>query len=379
MHIALFYHSLLSDWNHGNAHFLRGYAAELIARGHHVRIFENQNNWSLDNLLRDHGKAGLEPFHRAYPKLRATMYDPADLNLDAALDGVDLVIAHEWNDHDLIARLGQFRSPHPNTRLLFHDTHHRAVSQPEEMARYDLSRYDGALVFGGVLRDMYLTRGWVRNAWTWHEAADTRVFRPLVHPPPSADVLWIGNWGDEERTQELDEFLIQPIKSLGLTATVHGVRYPDSAIAALRDANITYAGWLSNAAAPSVYAQHRLAIHVPRRYYTTILPGIPTIRVFEALACGVPLISAPWPDSEGLFQDGDFAQVPNGAEMTRTLRRLLDNPSERHAMASRGLRTILARHTCAHRVDELMEICRSLGLDTAATVAPTRTSLGAAA
>ena len=34
MRIAMFYHSLASDWNHGNAHFLRGIATELIERGH---------------------------------------------------------------------------------------------------------------------------------------------------------------------------------------------------------------------------------------------------------------------------------------------------------------------------------------------------------
>ncbi|HYE62214.1 MAG TPA: glycosyltransferase [Phycisphaerales bacterium] len=379
MRIALFYHSLLSDWNHGNAHFLRGYAGELLARGHQVKVYEKESNWSLDNLLRDHGPAGLEPFHDAYPTLRSTIYSPAALDLDRALDGVDLIIAHEWNDHDLIARLGKYRALHPRARLLFHDTHHRAVSQPDEMARYDLSHFDGALVFGEVLRKMYLERQWVRHAWTWHEAADTRVFRPLVHPPPSADVLWIGNWGDEERTQELEEFLIKPVKQLGLKATVHGVRYPDTALAALKDAGIRYGGWLSNAAAPAVYARHRIAIHVPRRYYTTLLPGIPTIRVFEALACGAPLVSAPWPDCERLFTKGDYASVTSGDEMARTLRRLLDSSEERHDIAARGLKTVLARHTCSHRVDELMEVCRQLGLDTTPTFAPARRELGAAA
>jgi spore maturation protein CgeB len=36
-----------------------------------------------------------------------------------------------------------------------------------------------------------------------------------------------------------------------------------------------------------------------------MLPGIPTIRVFEALACGIPLVSAPWDDSEHLFRPGE--------------------------------------------------------------------------
>ena len=45
-------------------------------------------------------------------------------------------------------------------------------------------------------------------------------------------------------------------------------------------------------------------MHVPRGPYAEALPGIPTIRVFEALACGIPLVSAPWDDCEGLFQPG---------------------------------------------------------------------------
>ena len=48
----MFYHSLLSDWNHGNAHFLRGVARELQARGHRVEIYEPFNGWSLANIGR---------------------------------------------------------------------------------------------------------------------------------------------------------------------------------------------------------------------------------------------------------------------------------------------------------------------------------------
>jgi spore maturation protein CgeB len=51
MQIAMFCHSLLSDWNHGNAHFLQGIASELIMRGHDVRVCEPWNSWSLQNLM----------------------------------------------------------------------------------------------------------------------------------------------------------------------------------------------------------------------------------------------------------------------------------------------------------------------------------------
>ena len=55
MRIIMFYHSLISDSNHGNAHFLRGVATELIARGHELTIYEPLRGWSLTNLLQTSG------------------------------------------------------------------------------------------------------------------------------------------------------------------------------------------------------------------------------------------------------------------------------------------------------------------------------------
>jgi spore maturation protein CgeB len=101
------------------------------------------------------------------------------------------------------------------------------------------------------------------------------------------------------------------------------------------------------------------------------LPGIPTIRVFEALACGIPLVSAPWDDAEGLFSPGrDFLVARDGAEMRTHLRALLDDPAMAHALAERGRAAVLARHTCAHRVDELLAVARALGLAVADRPAP---------
>ncbi len=67
MRVILFCHSLLSDWNHGNAHFLRGIVTELVHRGHEVRVYEPRDAWSVQNLVRDHGEAALDLARRAYP------------------------------------------------------------------------------------------------------------------------------------------------------------------------------------------------------------------------------------------------------------------------------------------------------------------------
>jgi spore maturation protein CgeB len=362
MRVVMFYHSLVSDWNHGNAHFLRGIVAELLQRGHEVVVYEPRDGWSRSNLLRDHGDEAIEGFRRAYPGLESESCDLESLDLDRVLGNADLALVHEWNPHDLVARIGAVRARHPGCRLLFHDTHHRAVTDAGSMAAYDLRGYDGVLAFGDAIRDLYLERGWAAAAWTWHEAADPRVFypRPADGEPPG-DVVWIGNWGDDERTAELEEFLIGPVRELGVRATLYGVRYPADARARLERDGIAYGGWLPNYDAPQVFAHHKVTVHVPRRPYVEALPGVPTIRPFEALACGIPLISARWDQAGGLFTPGaDFLVARDGAEMVTHLRALLADPERRRQLAAHGLQTVRARHTCAHRVDELLAICAEI-------------------
>jgi spore maturation protein CgeB len=141
------------------------------------------------------------------------------------------------------------------------------------------------------------------------------------------------------------------------------VRYPAEARALLADAGIEYRGWLPNYDAPAAFARARVTVHVPRRPYAKALPGIPTIRVFEALACGIPLVSAPWDDVENLFTSGaDYLVATNGSAMQSQLRELLNDPARARSLAAHGRRTILARHTCAHRVDELLGVARALGV-----------------
>jgi spore maturation protein CgeB len=358
MKIVMFYHSVVSDWNHGNAHFLRGVATELIKRGHTVDIYEPQNGWSVSNLIATHGSEPLREFRARFPWLKSKTYTIDKLNLDSALDGADFVLVHEWNDPALVRRVGRHRfHTGGQYRLFFHDTHHRAVTAPEQMQQYDLSHYDGVLAYGDLLRDVYRRRNWAWRAWTWHEAADPNVFRMLRNGHLDGDVVWIGNWGDGERTEELQEFLIEPVKSLRLRAKVFGVRYPQRALDMLRDAGISYGGWLPNYDVPEIFSRFRVTLHVPRRAYVNLLPGIPTIRPFEALACGIPLVCSPWHDTENLFYPGrDFLVAKNGSDMKRHLCALLSDKKMMRDLSEHGLETIRARHTCAHRVDELMSI-----------------------
>src|SRR6185312_6200363 len=150
-------------------------------------------------------------------------------------------------------------------------------------------------------------------------------------------------------------------RELGLRAVVHGVRYPPAALAALARAGIVYGGWLPNHRVPEAFGRARVTVHVPRRPYAAALPGIPTIRPFEALACGIPLISAPWPDVEGLFDvGGDFLMARNGEHMASLLKQILYDADFARELSSHGRNTVLKRHTCAHRVDQLLNIYKAI-------------------
>ena len=360
MHFVLFTHSLVSDWNHGNAHFQRGILRELIGRGHSCRAWEPVEGWSRSCLLADQGQAPVRRFEQEFPELQVGLYDRAP-DLDRLLDGADVVLVHEWTDPALVAAIGRKRHEGGRFTLLFHDTHHRGISAAEEIGALALDGYDGVLAFGEVLSELYRRSGWGRRVFTWHEAADLERFHPLPEEVQEADLVWIGNWGDGERARELQEFLIEPARDLRLSGSVYGVRYPDEALQALAATNLVYRGWLPNVEVPRQFARHRVTLHVPRRPYVEQLPGIPTIRLFEALACGIPLICAPWEDAEGLFRPGqDYLVARTGEEMKQQLQRVLSDPEMAHALAESGLERIRERHSCAHRVDELLTILNSV-------------------
>lgn len=362
LRIRIFAHSLVSDWNHGNVHFLRGLSRALIRLGHNVRSYEELGAWSLSNMMRHEGENAIEAvddFRRTYPELDIHFYQndsTLDPFLDDELKEVDLVLIHEWNEPWLVNKVLGLRQKF-GFRALFHDTHHRAYTRPGDILRFHLHKVDGVLAFGDAIRRIYAEGFGVPRVWTFHEAADDEVFAP-VDAQKDTDVLWIGNWGDEERTAELMEFLIGPAAALRQRRVVaYGVRYPVQALEALRVAGIEYRGYLPNLKAPQAYSQSVLSLHVPRRQYTNGLSGIPTIRVFEALSCGAALLCSPWSDVEGLFRPGqDYMCVPHGESMKAEIEHLLIDDRARRQLGENGRQTIRSSHTCRHRAEQLVGI-----------------------
>jgi spore maturation protein CgeB len=367
MRFAFFYHSLVSDWNHASAHGLRGIASELLSLGHAVQVFEPADGWSLHNLREQGGEGMLKAFHATYPRLRSTFYEPERIDLDSTLADADVVIAHEWNDPAFLHRLGEHRARFGDYKLLFHDAPHRPVQSaanvPLLIRSRVLAHYDGVLASSDGLRRLHERQGWAANVWTWREAVDTRIFRPSTRDPvPALDLVWTGNWGGAERASEIDEFLIEPIRTLGLRARFYGARYPKDALKTLRATGIDYGGWIPDFAIPAAFAAGRFTVNVPWRMRPAGLPHTAAIRVLEAMACGIPVVTAPWDECDQMFTpEVDLLIAHDGTEVRHRLQALHHDGEHARFIAANGYQTVVSRHTCGHRVQELLAICQDLG------------------
>ena len=375
MRYAFFYHSVRSDWNQGNAHFLRGLVRALTDLGHRAVCYEEAAGWSVTNLVAGAGLRPLVEFRRCFPFIDVRLYarEPAhelERSLRAELDGVDVVVLHEWPaaEHPaLLEALLRLRRA-CGFRLLFHDTHYRVLSEPARMARLGLERCDAVLAFSPSLAAAYRDTLGLPGAavHVFHEGADTAIFYPRPRDPgrPTDDAVFVGNWGGPDRAAELRAFVFEPARRLQRRRfALHGVRYPPEVLADLRaGSGVEYRGWLPNHRVPDAFAQARVVLHVPRRQYARLLYGTPTIRVFEALACGAPLISTPWVDSDGLFRVGEeYLVVDTPARLEAALEWLWRDESARRRLARSGEQRILAAHTCRHRAAQLQAIVAGLG------------------
>lgn len=368
MRIVLFVHSIVSDWNNGHAHFLRGLVTALMERGHQVSCCEPANNWSTENLFAAAQAKPIIQFARRFPWIDVQFYNPTEdpiEQIDELTVGADLVIVHEFNEPEIVGSAGYIRRRRKDFLLLFHDTHHRLASLPHEIVRLNLADYDGILAFGRSLAQTYRTALGFSNVHVFHEAADTRTFFP-VKSDKEYDVVWIGNWGDNERAEQIQSYLIGSAAGLpNLRFLVHGVRYPKPILSSFRKAGIRYRGWVANFDVPRIFGRARITLHITRSFYTATLSGIPTIRPFEAMACGIPLVTTRWQDEEQLFQEGqDYLMAESPEQMRQHIQLLTASEQKRRELAGNALETVRSRHSCDLRAEQLEHICETLTAQT---------------
>ncbi len=253
------------------------------------------------------------------------------------LDDADLVVVHGASDRSLVARIGARRARHGGYCLLFHDTHHRACAAPEEMRRFDLSGYDGVLAPSEAIRSAHLGGAWAGRAWTWRDAVDTRLFHPLPAIEPACDLVWIGDWG-ATRTSDMRALLLRPARQLRLRGHVHSGDASRSARLHVRLSGLHCRDSLADAQVAEVLARHRLTVDLPDPRRAETAPGVPTATALAALACGIPLISTPWADTDGLLQvERDYLIARDRAEMREAMQAILEFPELAEELRESGL------------------------------------------
>src|SRR4051812_23169013 len=339
MNIVFFGLSITSSWGNGHATTYRGLVRELVRRGHDVLFLERDQPWYADNrdLPRPpHGRTAI------YPDLDALRSTHA-----AAIGGADLVIVGSYVPEGVA--VGDWVQAEASGLTAFYD-----IDTPVTLAR--LARggadYLAARQIAGY--DLYLsfTGGpTLRRLEREFGASAARVLYCSVDPelyyPESRRAEWdlgyLGTYSDD-RQPTVESLLLKPARVWpeGRFA-VAGPQYPDIAW----PANLLYTPHLPPAAHRAFYNRQRFTLNVTRA--DMIAAGwSPSVRLFEAAACGTPIISDCWDGLATLLEPGrEIFLASSAAEVLRLLRGLPE--SERRAVGRRARARILAEHTAAHR------------------------------
>jgi spore maturation protein CgeB len=178
-------------------------------------------------------------------------------------------------------------------------------------------------------------------------SADSAVYRP--HPLTKQWSLgYLGTYSND-RQPSLEQLLIAPAKGLpDQQFVVAGSKYPDQLV---WPDNVSRIEHLSQQEHPSFYSQQRFTLNLTRADMRS-LGFSPSVRLFEAAACGTPVISDRWPGIETIFEPGtEILLVSDAREVSQILR---DIPEERRlTIAEKARRRVVADHTPDHRARQL--------------------------
>lgn len=359
---------------------VRRVLSELVARGHDVTAIAPPAPWSLANLLADHGEVALTPYRSAYPKLAGRSVTLTD-DVVPQVDGADLMIVHEWNDHDLVATLGTMRKRGARFTLFFHDTHHRAVSAPEGIAVghlaqsqasgpvgfYDIDTpvtlaaldrdacdylsaelipgYAAYLSFtGGPTLDRLERQYGSPAARPLYCSVDAERYRPL-DSPARWDLSYLGTYSPD-RQPTLERLLIEPARCApDRRLVVAGPQYPADID---WPANVERIEHLPPAKHPGFYSASHATLNVTRADMIAV-GWPPSVRLFEAAACGTAIISDRLAGLDQLLTPDTEILLADSADDVATMLAEADLDAIGHT----GRARILAEHTAAHRAEEL--------------------------
>jgi spore maturation protein CgeB len=352
--------SITSSWGNGHATTYRALVRELVRRGHDVLFLERDQPWYAQ--------------HRDLPQPpygRTALYDDlADLAARFAgeVRRSDLAIVGSFVPDG--AEVGDWVQRVAPGVKAFYD-----IDTPVTLARLargehgylapsQIPHYDLYLSFTGGPTLARLEREYGSpRARVLYCSVDPELYAPQPQAP-AWDLGYLGTYS-VDRQPGVEALLLRPAREYPEGRfVVAGAQYPDDVA---WPANVRHLQHVPPAAHRSFYNSQRFTLNITRA--DMIEAGwSPSVRLFEAAACGTPIISDCWEGLDTLLEPG--REILLATDARDVLSAVRDMPEdERLAMARNARARIMAEHTAAHRARQLEAYALDL-VGTAVEAAP---------
>lgn len=348
MNIVIFGLSITSSWGNGHATTYRALVRALAGRGHDVVFFERDVPWYAEN--RD---------LPAPPYGRTVVYGDVDELHDVAHDAVrradltivgsfvpDGVAVGEW----VLDRAGGVRAFYDiDTPVTLQQLRNGGAPY---LATQQVPRYDLYLSFSGgpVLASLESEFG-AQRARPLYCSVDAEQYRPDA-TPPRWHLGYLGTYSPD-RQPALEARLLEPARRWADGRfIVAGPQFPEELE---WPRNVDRVQHLPPCEHRDFYCSQRFTLNVTRSAMVNAGHS-PSVRLFEAAACGTPIITDQWEGLEQFFEPGKEILVSTSAEETLEYLRWLPEPA-RVKVGERARARVLAHHTADHRADELESLC----------------------
>jgi len=341
--------SITSSWGNGHATTYRGLVRELVRRGHDVLFLEHDKPWYADNRDCPNPPFGRTELYASVADLRSRFV--ADVrDADAVIVGSYVpegVTVGEWATRTArgVKAFYDIDTPVTLAKLEREDYEYLA---PHLIPRYDLYlSFTGGPTLARLEKQFHSPR-----AVPLYCSVDPDLYFPERHKR-KWDLGYLGTYSDD-RQPPLERLMLDAARRWPQGKfVVAGPQYPES----IRwPANVERIHHLPPAEHRNFYNEQAFALTITRA--DMVRAGYsPSVRLFEAAACAVPIISDRWEGIETIFEpDEEIFLADTAADVLRLLRELPDE--ERRAAGQRGRDKILTKHTAAHRAAELEQYVR---------------------
>ncbi|MDP4174992.1 MAG: glycosyltransferase [Bacteroidota bacterium] len=336
--------SITSSWGNGHATTYRSLVKELSARGHNILFLERDLPWYASNRDMPHPPYGCTEIYSSFEELT----DKFSINIRKA----DLVIVGSYVPEGV--RVGKWVTSDAEGKTAFYD-----IDTPVTLAKLQNKDYeyiDPELI---TLYDLYLsfTGGPILELLqAVHGSPMARALYCSIDPkqyyPETIDINYdlgyIGTYSDD-RQPALEGLMLNAARQWKEGRfIVAGPQYPDSV---KWPSNVDRIYHLPPADHRKFYNSQRFTLNITRQ--NMIKAGYsPSVRLFEAAACGIPVISDYWKGLDELFTLGKEILISGSFKETLSF---LKNCSEeqRQKIGQRARERVLSHHTSAHRAEKL--------------------------